>query len=133
MTSEYLPLLCVCLATIAFLYSSVGHAGASGYIAVFTLFGFSPGIIKPVALILNILVASLASWQFRRAGHFPWRLFWPFALLAAIGLPLLAFDLPAGIVLVLVVLILFVFYAMAGNLSTTAQCNNCKGVNCNET
>ncbi|MGH9835923.1 MAG: sulfite exporter TauE/SafE family protein, partial [Blastocatellia bacterium] len=65
---------------MAFLYSSVGHAGASGYIAVMTLFGLASVVIKPAALVLNILVASIASWQFWRAGHFSWRLFWPFAV-----------------------------------------------------
>lgn len=67
---------------VAFLYSSVGHAGASGYIAVMALFGLAPETIKPTALTLNIIVASIATWQFYRAGHFSWRLFWPFALLA---------------------------------------------------
>jgi len=67
---------------IALLYSSVGHAGASGYIAVMALFSVAPDVIKPTALMLNLLVASIASWQFWRAGHFSWALFWPFALLA---------------------------------------------------
>ena len=65
----------------AVLYSSVGHAGASGYIAVMTLCGLSTNFIRPTALVLNILVASIAAFQFWRAGHFSWRLFWPFALL----------------------------------------------------
>ena len=67
---------------VAFLYSSVGHAGASGYIAVMSLFSLAPAVIKPTALLLNILVASIGAWQFWRAGHFSWRLFWPFALLS---------------------------------------------------
>jgi uncharacterized protein len=74
--------LCIGLFAVALLYSSVGHAGASGYIAVMSLMGLSLSTIKPTALALNILVASLASWQFVRAGHFSWRLFWPFAALA---------------------------------------------------
>ena len=82
MPPEQLPFLTVAIFVIAFLYSSVGHAGASGYIAVMTLFGLTQGVIKPTALILNILVASIGTWQFRRAGHFSWRLFWPFAVLA---------------------------------------------------
>lgn len=65
---------------VAFLYSCVGHAGASGYIAMMTLLGLAPEIIKPAALTLNILVAAIAAAQFRRAGHFSWRLFWPLAL-----------------------------------------------------
>lgn len=65
---------------VALLYSSVGHAGASGYIAVMSLFALAPDEIKPIALALNILVASIGTWQFARAGHFDWATFWPFAL-----------------------------------------------------
>lgn len=70
------------IALIAFLYSAVGHAGASGYIATLTLIGFAPSEVRPTALLLNIVVATLGTIQFVRAGHFEWRLFWPFALLA---------------------------------------------------
>src|SRR5205823_3552903 len=77
-----LVLLLLAVGLIAFLYSSVGHAGASGYIATMTLFGLAPTIIRPTALVLNILVASIGAFQFWRAGHFSWRLFWPFALLS---------------------------------------------------
>ena len=67
---------------VAFLYSSVGHAGASGYIAVMSLLSFAPAEIRMAALVLNILVATIGTAQFALAGHFSWRLFWPFALLA---------------------------------------------------
>lgn len=67
---------------VATLYSSVGHAGASGYIAAMTLLGVAAPVIRPVALVLNLLVSSLTAWQFHRAGHFSWRLFWPFAVLS---------------------------------------------------
>src|SRR4030066_2184814 len=82
MSLEFVVFLSLSMFCIAFLYSSVGHAGASGYIAVMTLFSLAPAEIKPTALALNILVASIGSWQFWRAGHFSWRLFWPFALLS---------------------------------------------------
>ncbi len=82
MTTATLLLLCGAVFAVAFLYSSVGHAGASGYIAVMALAGLSPGFIRPTALTLNILVAVIASCQFYRAGHFSWRVFWPFAVLA---------------------------------------------------
>ncbi|MDF2446959.1 MAG: hypothetical protein K0S46_2195 [Moraxellaceae bacterium] len=82
MTPDLLLLLCTGIFLIAFLYSSVGHAGASGYIAVMTLIGLAPATIKPLALTLNILVATIGSWQFWRAGHFSGRLLWPFAVLA---------------------------------------------------
>src|SRR5579864_2060381 len=82
MSGTDLTLLCLGIALIAFLYSSVGHAGASGYIATMTLFGLAPAIIRPTALVLNILVAIIGSFQFWRAGYFSWKLFWPFALLS---------------------------------------------------
>jgi hypothetical protein len=82
METSQLILLCLAIAVIAFLYSSVGHAGASGYIATMTLFGLATTVIRPTALILNILVATIGSFQFWRAGHFSWKLFWPFALLS---------------------------------------------------
>src|ERR1700694_1432632 len=77
-----LILLSLVMGVIAFLYSSVGHAGASGYIAVMTLWGLAPTVIRPTALVLNILVATIGTFQFWRAGHFSWKLFWPFALLS---------------------------------------------------
>src|ERR1700745_1898111 len=80
MDTTHLILLFLAVGLIAFLYSSVGHAGASGYIATMTLFGLAPTIIRPTALALNILVASIGTFQFWRAGHFSWKLFWPFAL-----------------------------------------------------
>jgi uncharacterized protein len=80
MDYTHLVLLFFAVGLIAFLYSSVGHAGASGYIAMMTLFGLAPTIIRPTALALNILVASIGTFQFWRAGHFSWKLFWPFAL-----------------------------------------------------
>src|SRR6201993_4386218 len=82
MDTTHLALLFLAIGVIAFLYSSVGHAGASGYIATMTLFRIPPTVIRPTALVLNILVASIGTFQFWRAGHFSWKLFWPFALLS---------------------------------------------------
>src|SRR5437867_4641653 len=82
MDTTHFVLLFLAIGLIAFLYSSVGHAGASGYIATMTLFGLAPTVIRPTALVLNILVASIGAFQFWRAGHFSWKLFWPFALLS---------------------------------------------------
>jgi uncharacterized membrane protein YfcA len=78
--TAHLILLFFAIGVIALLYSSVGHAGASGYIATMTLFGIAPIVIRPTALVLNILVASIGTFQFWRAGYFSWNLFWPFAL-----------------------------------------------------
>ena len=66
----------------ALLYSTVGHAGASGYLAAMALFGTMPAVMRPTALMLNILVATIATVRFARAGCFSWRLFWPFAALS---------------------------------------------------
>lgn len=82
MDNAHFILLFLAIGVIAFLYSSVGHAGASGYIAVMTLWGLAPTVIRPTALVLNILVATIGTFQFWRAGHFSWKLFWPFALLS---------------------------------------------------
>jgi uncharacterized protein len=64
----------------AALYASVGHGGASSYLAVMGLFSFTPQVMKPTALALNILVAAVATIKFYRAGLFKWGLFWPFAM-----------------------------------------------------
>ncbi|MEQ1545625.1 sulfite exporter TauE/SafE family protein [Methyloglobulus sp.] len=66
----------------ALLYSSVGHAGASGYLAAMALMGMSPAVMKPTALSLNILVAIIATFKFYRVDAFSWRLFLPLALAA---------------------------------------------------
>jgi len=80
MDPSMLAYLIICIFTIAILYSCVGHGGASGYIAIMTLFGLTPMVIKPTALVLNILVSAIASIQFYRAGYFRWSVFWRFAL-----------------------------------------------------
>lgn len=64
---------------IAFIYGSVGHGGASGYLAILALFGIFSPVFVPVVLILNILVSSIAFYNYRSHGHFRWNLFWPFA------------------------------------------------------
>src|SRR5260370_6638950 len=80
MDIAHLVLLLIAIGLIAFLYSTVGHAGASDYIAVMTLWGIAPTTIRPTALVLNILVASIGAFQFWRAGHFISKLFCPFSL-----------------------------------------------------
>ncbi|MBI5763473.1 MAG: sulfite exporter TauE/SafE family protein [Planctomycetes bacterium] len=66
----------------ALLYSIVGHAGASGYLAAMAVMGTAPALMRPTALTLNILVATIATIRFARAGCFSWRLFWPFVVLS---------------------------------------------------
>ena len=63
----------------ALLYSSVGHAGASAYLAAMILLGVPPEIMRPTAFTLNIFVATLVTLRFQRHGHFEWQRFWPFA------------------------------------------------------
>jgi len=91
----------------AFVYASVGHGGASAYLAAMALAGLAPAEMRPIALTLNILVSSMATWKFWRAGHFRWRLFWPFAAVSipfaylggAITLPGQAYKIVVGLVL----------------------------------
>jgi uncharacterized protein len=91
----------------AALYASVGHAGASAYLAVMGLYTFAPSVMKPTALALNILVAAVATLKFYRAGLFSWRLFWPFAVASipaafiggAMTLPTRSYKIVVGIVL----------------------------------
>jgi len=91
----------------AALYASVGHAGASAYLAVMGLYSFAPSVMKPIALALNILVAAVATLKFYRAGLFSWQLFWPFALASipaafiggATTLPTRSYKIVVGIVL----------------------------------
>lgn len=68
------------LFVVAFLYASVGHGGASGYLALMALFGMAPDFMKPTALLLNLFVSLSAFILFYRGGHFKWKLFLPFAL-----------------------------------------------------
>jgi hypothetical protein len=92
----------------ALLYATVGHAGASGYLTAMALLGVTPGIMRPTALVLNILVASIAALKFYRAGCFSWSLFWPFAVtsipLAFVGgvltLPSNAYKVIVGLILI---------------------------------
>ncbi|WP_452601319.1 sulfite exporter TauE/SafE family protein [Pontimicrobium sp. MEBiC06410] len=70
----------VCLPIISFLYASVGHGGASGYLALMALFSFAPEIMKPTALLLNLFVAGIAFYHYYKAGYFNKKLFMSFAI-----------------------------------------------------
>jgi uncharacterized membrane protein YfcA len=67
---------------VAFLYASVGHGGASGYLALMALFNLSPEIMKPTALLLNLFVSLTSFIQFYRGKHFKWKIFLPFAIVS---------------------------------------------------
>ena len=79
-------LLFIAMPIVAFLYASVGHGGASSYIALLTLFGFLPEQVRPTALVLNCIVSGIAFFHFRKSCVFLWPLF----------LSLAAFSIPAS-------------------------------------
>ena len=62
------------------LYASVGLGGGSGYLALMGLFNIDPAVMKPTALALNILVTTIGTYKYSRAGYFSWKLFLPFAI-----------------------------------------------------
>jgi uncharacterized membrane protein YfcA len=100
-------LLAASVGLVALFYASVGHAGATGYVAVMTLWGLAPSLNRPTALSLNVVVGVIATMQFWRAGHFRGRLFLPLAAgsipAAALGgftgLPTAAFEGIVGLIL----------------------------------
>jgi uncharacterized membrane protein YfcA len=101
-------LLAAGMLVAAFAYASVGHGGASAYIAALALAGVAPAEMRPVALLLNVLVSAIGTYKFRRAGYFRWRLFWPFAVVSiplafvggAVSQPGHAYRTRVGLVLV---------------------------------
>jgi len=102
-------LIILAIFVVAVLYSSVGHGGASGYLAVMAFLGVMPEVTRPTALVLNLFVASIATYQFWRAGYFSWRTFWPFALTSVpcafvggmIYMPIHIYKFVLGIVMIL--------------------------------
>jgi hypothetical protein len=93
----------------ALLYSSVGHAGASAYLAVMAFLGIAPASMRPTALLLNVLVASMGVRAFVAAGHSRWSLAWPFLVTSVpmaylggrLSLPVEAYRTVVGLVLLL--------------------------------
>jgi uncharacterized protein len=73
-------ILSAAVLTVAFFYSSVGHGGATGYLAALALLGVAPASAKVAVLIANVLVASVAWLRFRKAGHFDWKILLTFAV-----------------------------------------------------
>lgn len=113
----------IALFIVAVLYSSVGHGGASGYLAVMALFAVPQGTTRPSALILNVFVATIGTIQFYRAGFFSWRAFWPFAVTSIpfaflggmITLPTTAYKIVLGAVLIVAAI------RLAWNLKSDAE------------
>ena len=106
-SAEILIILAVFV--VAVLYSSVGHGGASGYLAVMAFAAISPNVTRPTALILNVFVASIAFVQFYREKDFDWKIFAPFAITSVpfaflggmIQLPTNIYKIVLGVVLAL--------------------------------
>ena len=123
MTFEITVILAVFV--VAVLYSSVGHGGASGYLAAMAFFAVLPTVTKPTALILNLFVASIAFVQFYRAKHFDWKIFLPFAAASIpfafiggmINLPTTVYKIILGVVLMLAAV------RLAINLKMTSEPN----------
>jgi hypothetical protein len=66
---EHIWLFLAVLPLIAFLYASVGHGGASGYLALMAIFSFAPETMKPTALLLNLFVAAIAFYHYYKIVH----------------------------------------------------------------
>jgi uncharacterized membrane protein YfcA len=116
-------LIILAVFAVAILYSSVGHGGASGYLAVMALLAVAPAVTRPAALVLNLFVASIAFIQFYRAGHFDWKVFLPFA---AASIPM-AFvggmiQLPTGVYkIILGAVLMLAAIRLAIDLKTTGE------------
>lgn len=118
MTAELLIIFA--LFVVAVLYSSVGHGGASGYLAVMAFLAVSPAITRPAALVLNLFVASISFVQFYRAGHFDFKIFVPFAI-TSIPFAFLGgmIQLPTGVYkIILGITLLFASIRLALNLKS---------------
>ena len=115
------------LALVAFLYSSVGHGGASGYLALMAIFSFPISIMKPSALILNLFVSGISFFFYYKKDFFKFKLFYPFAITsvpaAFIGgmIPLenKFYKILLGIVLIVAALRLFGFFKNSEKQSVT--------------
>ena len=78
--NENIYLFLLILPIVSFLYSSVGHGGASGYLALMALFSFAPENMKPTALLLNLFVSGISFYYYYKEGHFNKKLFMAFAI-----------------------------------------------------
>lgn len=113
---EYSYFLYILLPIIAFLYASVGHGGASGYLALMALFAIPVSVMKPTALLLNLFVAGAAFYYYYRGKYFKWSLFYPFAI-TSIPAAFLGGFIHLNIVLykqILAVLLLFSILRLLG-------------------
>jgi uncharacterized protein len=132
MISFDILLLGVPILIMAVLYSSVGHGGASGYIAIMALMGMSVAEIRPMALIMNIAVAALVVIRFSKYGYFSFRLFWPFAVVSvpmayiggATNTPAIIIKIAMGVTLLIAATYMFM------NKHDIAKPEEAKSVHC---
>jgi uncharacterized membrane protein YfcA len=80
MTPAEIIAVAAAMAVIAMIYSMVGLGGGSGYLMVMGVAGLAPEVMRPTALILNIVVATTGLVRFARVGGFRWRTLWPFVI-----------------------------------------------------
>ena len=78
--TQFIWLFLLILPIVSFLYASVGHGGASGYLALMALFSIAPEVMKPTALLLNLFVAAIAVYYYYKEGYFNIKLFLSFAI-----------------------------------------------------
>lgn len=117
MTTELMILFYCLLFVVAFLYASVGHGGASGYLALGAIFDMAKEVMRPTALMLNLFVSLTSFIQFYRGKHFIFKIFWPLAL-ASVPMAFLGgrINIDAGIyktalgILLLIPIIRFLFF-----------------------
>ncbi len=114
---------------VAFLYASVGHGGASGYLALMALFSVAPAVMKPTALLLNLFVSLTSFLQFYRGGWFRPQIFWPFAVASvpmayAGGLVIVDAALYKKILGILLLVPIIRFFFFAGSKAEQANKNN---------
>lgn len=122
-------LLALLFALVAVLYSSVGHAGASGYLAAMALVGLAPEQMRPTALALNLLVGGIGLLRFWRAGFVRWRNVLPFVLASApaaffaarVQLPKQSYSLLLGLILLVAALGVFRSATRAASEDARAQ------------
>lgn len=126
-TTEFSLLFCILLAVVAFLYSSVGHGGASGYLALMAILAFPVSIMKPSALLLNLFVSGISFFFYFRKNYFKPRLFYPFAISSVpaafiggmISVENNIYKIVLGVVLILAALRLLGFFNSAEKENVT--------------
>lgn len=125
-TSDLIILFCLLLAVIAFLYASVGHGGASGYLALMALFAIPFSVMKPTALLLNLFVSGISFFFYYKKDFFIPKLFYPFAITSVpaafvggfITIENNIYKLVLGLILIIAAMRLFGFFTSKEKTTT---------------